>query len=71
MIASELESLLRKYNRGVAKVVVEYGIVCVYTKSQKSTIGVTIDLLRSRAFRSVKSTANNIDGGFIVHAVPM
>ena len=69
--ATELKSLLKQFNNGVQKVSVQLGIVSVYVSSAKAAYGVTLDLMRSRAFSSVRSIPNAASGkGFIVHAVP-
>jgi hypothetical protein len=69
-LAAEMKTTLRKFNKGVRDVKIEYGIFCVYVSSHRSLIGVMTDMLRTRAFRSVVPVVNNIDGGFIVNAVP-
>jgi len=67
---TEMKNLLREFNKGVRGVKIASGIMCVYVSSAKAAFGVTLDLLRSRAFRSVTTTPNNQAGhGFIVHAI--
>ncbi len=67
----ELKAVLSRFNRGVQEVTTEQGIACVYVSGAKTATGVTIDLLRSGGFRSVKAVANGLAGrGFIVHGVP-
>jgi hypothetical protein len=69
--AAEIQILLGKFNKGVEKVVISHGIVCVFVKSAKSATSVTLDLLRSRGFSSVKATQDAENGkGFVVYAVP-
>lgn len=68
--AEELKTLLKKFNKGVKSVTIDQGMACVYVSSMRSAHGVTLDLLRSRAFQSVQKTENKVDGGFIVHAIP-
>lgn len=68
--ASELKALLSKFNKGVKQVTIEEGIVCVYVRTARAVSGVMLDLIRSGGFRSVVHTENNVDGGFIIHAVP-
>lgn len=69
--ALELKTLLQRFNRGVKDVAIEYGIFCIYVTSDRAASGVTLDLLRTRAFKSVKAIPNAKAGkGFIVHAIP-
>lgn len=67
-IATEFKTTLSKFNKGITGVTIDNGMVSVSMKSKRACIGVMTDLLRSRAFRSVVPTENNIDGGFMVHA---
>ena len=68
--ATEIKTLLKKYNKGVEDVTIEGGIVSVQVSSARAAYGVRLDLLRSRGFRSVTTTTNQKDGhAFIVHAV--
>jgi len=69
-LAAEMKTTLRKFNRGVKDVKIEYGIFCVYVSSKRSLLGVMTDMMRTRAFRSVVPVVNNIDGGFVINAVP-
>lgn len=69
-IAAEMKSLLKKFNKGVDEVTIEEGIICVYVNTIRAVHGVKLDLLRCGGFRSVLHTENNVDGGFIIHAVP-
>lgn len=68
--AAELFELLKKFNRGVRGVEIKYGIIEVSVSSAKAATGVTVDLLRSRAFKSVKAVPNQVSRGFLVHAIP-
>jgi hypothetical protein len=66
-LANEIKSTLSQFNKGIKNVTIEDGIVCVNVASQKTAFSVQLDLLRSRAFRSVKVVANAAAGkGFIV-----
>jgi hypothetical protein len=68
--ATELKTLLSKFNKGVKAVTIECGIVSVQVSSASAAYGVKLDLLRSRGFSSVTTTTNELAGrGFIVHAV--
>ncbi len=69
--AKELKTLLKKFNKGVKSVSIDQGMVCVYVSSRRAVHGVTLDLLLSGGFRSVARTENKMDGGFIVHAIPV
>lgn len=68
--ANEMKLTLQQFNKGVKSVVLEQGVFCVYVSSARAAYGVTLDLLRSRAFRSVTKTENCAGKGFIVHAIP-
>lgn len=65
--ATELKILLQKFNKGVKDVVIDHGIVVVRVSSKRAAYGVTLDLLRSRAFRSVTTTVGQ---HIAVQAVP-
>lgn len=67
-IAAELKEALSHFNKGIKEVTIENGVVSVHVKSQRTAFAVQLDLLRSRAFSSVKigSCAPN---GFIVEGV--
>ena len=69
-VAAEMKATLRKFNKGVRDVTIEYGIFCVYVTSKRAVAGVMTDLIRARAFRTVTPLVNARDGGFIISAVP-
>jgi hypothetical protein len=64
--AIELKALLQKFNKGVKDVVIDQDIISVRVSSKRAAYGVTLDLLRTRAFRSVTTTTG---GNIFVHAV--
>ena len=70
MIATELKATLSKFNKGIKDVTIEYGIVCVHVGSERTAFNVKLDLLRSRAFRSVNIIPNAKAGkGFLVNGI--
>ena len=62
----ELLDHLRAVHKGVLNVTTEYGIVCVYTKTRKTTTSVVLDLVLSKAYKSVKADVNHKDGGYVI-----
>lgn len=69
-LAAEMKATLRKFNKGVRDVTIEYGIFCVHVTTRRALAGVMLDLARARAFRTVTPVENLRDGGFIINAVP-
>jgi len=66
--ADDLKDTLKKFNKGVKTVELDKDMFTVHVTSKKSAAGVTMDLLKSRAFKSVVAMADNINGGFDVYA---
>lgn len=74
-IATELKTLLGKFNRGVRKVEIdEFGVVRVSvagstTKAlRRNAIGVITDMGLCGGFRDIRSAMDNINGGVIISA---
>lgn len=70
ILANDLLTELNKFNRGILGLTIEYGIVAIRTKSQKCVQGVTVDLLRSRAFKSVNAIVSGDKSCYLIHAIP-
>jgi hypothetical protein len=64
----ELHTLLKSRISGIKSVVEQDGFILVTTKSLRATKQAAMDMLLSRAFKSVVCTEDNINGGYVVNA---
>lgn len=70
-LCAELKALLSKFNRGVKSVDVNAdGAIEVTVTTRNSAISVTMDLLRSRGFSSVKASVAASRTAYLVTAIP-
>lgn len=70
-IAAEMKTLICKFNKGIKSVEIDNtGKMTVLTKSHKGATGVTVDLLRSRAFANVHASIAPCGTMYQVEATP-
>lgn len=67
---TELLATLKRFNRGVRSVTIECGTIVVRVGTAKWAKSVAVDLLRSRACKSVKIHPNHERHCYEVNAVP-
>jgi hypothetical protein len=70
-LAAELKQQISKFNKGIKNVEIsDAGLISVFTANKKSVTGVTCDLLRSKAFASVKARVADCGTLYVVEALP-